>query len=281
MDRENFNNQDSVLTVEKAIANLQQQEDLGLRYYAAWWLGRFRVKETAAIDALLAALEDEEDRAPDGGFPLRRNAAKALGKLEDPRVVPALIRCLDCDDYYVRESAAQALEMLGDPRAISPLRELLQNAVGEEGLLPLATATIPGKPYLLQPYEAIIEALGTLQALQAISSIEPFIEHPVPKVQYAAARAMYQLTQNSTYGEMLVRALEGDELQLRRSALMDLGAIGYVNAGDAIADTLAENSLKLIAMKGLLEHQVQQNSPEALSLCQRSIELMNLMDGLL
>jgi phycocyanobilin lyase alpha subunit len=80
---------------------------------------------------------------------------------------------------------------------------------------------------------------------------------------------------------MLVRALEGDELQLRRSALMDLGAIGYVNAGDAIADTLAENSLKLIAMKGLLEHQVQQNSPEALSLCQRSIELMNLMDGLL
>ena len=69
------------LTVSTAIANLKQQEDLGARYYAAWWLGRFRVKEPEAIDALLMALEDENDRAPDGGYPLRRNAARALGKL--------------------------------------------------------------------------------------------------------------------------------------------------------------------------------------------------------
>ncbi len=33
------------LTIEQAIANLRHEE-LGRRYYAAWWLGRFRVNET-------------------------------------------------------------------------------------------------------------------------------------------------------------------------------------------------------------------------------------------
>jgi phycocyanobilin lyase alpha subunit len=32
------------LTKEEAIANLQQTADPSLRYYAAWWLGRFRVQ---------------------------------------------------------------------------------------------------------------------------------------------------------------------------------------------------------------------------------------------
>jgi phycocyanobilin lyase subunit alpha len=264
------------LTLEQAIANLTQKEDLGLRYYAAWWLGKFRVKEEVAIDSLLAALEDEEDRAPDGGFPLRRNAAKALGKLENTKVVPALINCLDCDDYYVRESAAQSLEMLQDERAIAPLIKLLENTVNDDDLLPLAIDTVEGKPHLQQPYEAIIEALGTIGAKNAV-----FLKHPVAKVKYAAARALYQLTQDSIYGEILVQALNGDELQLRRSALMDLGAIGYVKSGEAIANTLAENSLKLIAMKGLLEYQVKQDAEYDVDLSEDSIKLMKLMDSLL
>lgn len=262
------------LTIEQAIANLQQQEDPSLRYYAAWWLGRFRVKEPAAMEALVAALKDEADRAPDGGYPLRRNAAKALGKLGDLRVVPELIKCLDCADYYVRESAAEALEMLGDKSAIEPLRQLLAGGV-------TAATQVPGKPHLVQPYEAAIEALGTLGAVEAMQVIEEFIAHSVPKVKYAAARAMYQLTQKSVYGEILVEALAGDELQLRRSALMDLGAIGYVGGSEAIAATLAENSLKLISLKGLLEHQLKQDSTDSLTLSKDSIKIMELMDSLL
>ncbi|MEL6496430.1 MAG: HEAT repeat domain-containing protein [Cyanobacteria bacterium J06623_7] len=258
------------LTVATAIANLNQKEDLGARYYAAWWLGKFRVKESEAISALLTALEDEQDRAPDGGYPLRRNAARALGKLEDKRAVEPLMRCLNFPDYYVREAAAQALEMLDDRRCISALVKLLAGGV--------ATATrVPGKPHLVQPYEAIIEALGTLGATEAIESIEPFTEHPTEKVKYAAARAMYQLTRDDRYGEMLVKALEGEDLQLRRSALMDLGAVGYIKAGQAIADTLAENSMKLIALKGLLETELASET----EISAESINIMKLMDSLL
>jgi phycocyanobilin lyase subunit alpha len=266
---------EATLTVEQAIANLRQTQDTGDRYYAAWWLGRFRVREPKAINALLEALEDEADRSPDGGYPLRRNAAKALGKLGDLGVVPALIRCLDCPDYYVRESAAQALEMLGDPTCIPDLFKLMSGGVE-------AAQFVPGKPHLVQPYDAVIEALGTLKATEARSAIEPFLDHPVGRVQYAAARAMYQLTGDSVYGERLVVALEGPDLQLRRSALMDLGAIGYLGAAKPISETLAENSMKLIALKGVLDYHLRDRSiGDRHTLSEEAIEIMSLMDSLL
>jgi len=266
---------DSSLTVEQAIANLQG-EDLGLRVYAAWWLGRFRVKVPAAIDVLITALEDEDDRTHAGGYPLRRNAARALGKLGDRRAVPALMRALECSDFYVREAAAQSLEMLEDKACVAKLIELLNDRVP-------GTQPAPEPPQLVQPFDAILEALGTLGAREAIPDILPFLDHSVPRIQYAAARAMYQLTPDrqaaGQYGDRLVQALDNDDLQLRRTVLADLGAIGYLPAADAIAQTLAENSLKLISLKGLLEKQLQPTAP--LDLSEGAIKVMTLMDDLL
>ncbi|MDF5708135.1 MAG: HEAT repeat domain-containing protein [Nostoc sp. S4] len=259
------------LTVEQAIANLQGQ-DLGLRFYAAWWLGRFRVCEPAAVTGLIQALEDEADRTPEGGYPLRRNAARALGKIGDRQAVVPLIACLNCSDYYVREAAAQSLEMLGDAVCIPALSQLLKAGLEGEQLK-------SKQPDLSQPYDAILEALGRLKATECIPLVKPFLEHPIEVVQYAAARAMYQLTQEPSYAQRLVQALAGDKLQLRRAVLADLGAIGYLPAAEAIAETLAENSLKLISLKGLLEHQV--NHTTASSLSAGAIKVMNLMDSLL
>ena len=260
------------LTVEQAIANLQH-EDLSLRYYAAWWLGRFRVREPAAVDALIEALEDEDYRTELGDYPLRRNAARALGKLGDLRAVSGLLRSLDCSDFYVREAAAQSLGMLRDPAAVPALMQLLAGGVA-------AAQQVPGRPHLTQPYEAVLEALGSLKATMAVALIQPFLEHPVARVQYAALRAMYQLTQDATYGQRLVQALEESDLKLRRVALSDLGAIGYLPAADAIARCSAENSFKLFALKGLLEHQLG-DDPAAVQLSDAAIRVMNLMDALL
>ncbi|MGB3492633.1 MAG: HEAT repeat domain-containing protein [Elainellaceae cyanobacterium] len=274
------------MTPKIAIANLRQTEDLGSRYYAAWWLGRFRVQEPEVVEALIEALTDESDRSPDGGFPLRRNAARALGKLGDRQAVSPLIDSLQCDDYYVREAAAQALEELGDPAAISALLQLLRGGVDD-------TAMIPGKPHLKQPYDAVLEALGTLRAESGVDQIQPFVEHPVAQIQFAAARAMYQITGHQTYGDRLTQALQNPDLQLRRSALMDLGAIGYGPAAEAIAKTLAENSLKLISLKGLLEAEVTAHTepdspaaslsevPELSELSDSAIQIMDFMDQLL
>ncbi len=271
MSNSNNSSEAEQLTEEQAIANLKQKEDLGARYYAAWWLGKFRIDNSEAVEALLAALEDEEDRAPDGGYPLRRNAARALGKIGDQSAVDPLTRCLNFPDYYVREAAAQALESLDDSRCIPALIGLLAGGVE-------SATRVLGKPHLVQPYEAVIEALGTLHATEAIEYIEPFTQHPTEKVKYAAARAMFQLTGKDKYGEILIEALKGSDLQLRRSALMDLGAVGYVKADKAIAETLAENSMKLIALKGLLETNLESQNAE---ISPESRQIMDLMDSLL
>ncbi len=260
------------LSLEDAIANLKQTEDPDLRYYAAWWLGRFRVNQPDVVDALVVALEDESSRSPDGGYPLRRNAARALGKLGEPRVVPALLASLQCDDYYVRGAAVESLGDLGDEAAIPVLLSFLEGGVE-------AATMMPGKPHLREPYDLILEALGSLGATEAVVQIKPFVEHSVEKVQYAAARAMYQLTGESSYGDVLVRALAAPDLQLRRAALMDIGAVGYMPGAEAIAETLAENSLKLIALKGLLETHLQQSPGDVLS--DEAIHAMDLMDDLL
>ncbi|KOP26642.1 phycocyanobilin lyase [Hapalosiphon sp. MRB220] len=262
----------SPLTKEQAIANLKSP-DLSLRYYAAWWLGKFRVRDPEVVDALIVALEDEADTTEMGGYPLRRNAARALGKLGDIRAVPHLIRCLECSDFYVREAAAQSLAMLGDIAAAPALIQLLSGGVA-------AAVQEPGRPHLTQPYEAVLEALGAIGATEAVSLIEPFLEHPVARVQCAAARSMYQLTQDTFYGERLIKELDTNNLQIRRVVLGDLGAIGYLPAADAIANAKVENSFKLIALKGLLEHQLQQEL-DVSSISENAIRLMNLMDSLL
>ena len=258
------------LTEEQAIANLQS-EDLSLRYYAAWWLGKDRTHNPRAIAGLIAALEDEADRTELGGYPLRRNAARALGKLGDRSAVPGLIRCLDCPDFYVREAAAQSLELLRDSSAAPALLRLLAGGIA-------AAIPVPGRPHLAEPYEAVMEALGTLKVTEAVPFIEPFLKHPIPRVQYAATRAMYQLTGDKTYGQRLVQALEQGDVKLKRVVLADLGAIGYLPAADAIADCSAENSFKLLALKGLIESVVgNQTEP----LIPDAVRVLNLMDTLL
>ncbi|MEA5465425.1 HEAT repeat domain-containing protein [Leptothoe sp. PORK10 BA2] len=272
------------LTVDQALININQTTDPGFRYYAAWWLGKMRIRLPEAIDALLIALEDETDRSPDGGYPLRRNAARSLGKIGqgNDRVLFALIACLGCDDYYVRETAAQSLESLDDSRAVTALTDLLDGGV-------VAAVQMAGKPHLVQPYNAILEALGSLGSKELAPVIAPFLEHDVPQVQNAAARAMYQITGEAPYAERLVKVLEHNQLQLRRAALMDLGNVGYLAGADAIANTLAENSMKLIALKGVLEHQLKSelkgelNSSEHHNcfLSADSRRVMKLMDSLL
>lgn len=262
------------LTVPQMLAQLQGT-DTSLRYYAAWWLGKFGLETATAaerqaiVNALIAALADEADRTELGGYPLRRNAARALGKLGDRQAVPALIESLRCEDFYVREAAAIALGQLGDPQAIAPLQALLEGGVAMARL-------VPGRPHLVQPVEAVIESLGHLSATEAIALIEPFLSHEMPRVQFAAARALFQLTGAAAYGDRLLAALESEDVQLRRTALLDLGAMGYLPAAEAILQAGVEASFKLIALHGILGKQLRQAAPpeQTLSLFQGLDQLL-------
>lgn len=221
-----------ILSATSAIAALDS-DDNQIRYYAAWWLGKHQIQE--ARTALCQQLKDERYRTVQGGYPLRRQVARALGQLKSPEAVPALLEALACqEDVQLREAVVRALGAIGDRRAASPLLELLRSDK-------------------LQPHEALIEALGELQVKEARSLVESFLHHPSERVQCAAARYLYLSTQKTEYLARIVRNLDHDNSYLRWAAAFDLGAIGHLKAAEAILQANIANSLKLLNLKRILE----------------------------
>ncbi|WP_008314559.1 HEAT repeat domain-containing protein [Leptolyngbya sp. PCC 6406] len=221
-----------VLSAESAIAALQGNDNQ-LRYYAAWWLGKHQIQ--VAGEVLCDLLHDDGYRTVQGGYPLRRQAARALGQLKQVEAVPALVDALWCEeDLQFREAVIQALSAIGDRRAVVPLLHLLRS----------------GEP---QPYEALIEALGQLQVQEALSDVKPFLQDSSERIQCAAARYYYQMTQQPQYLERIIQNLNHINPYLRWAAVFDLGAIGHLEAAQAILQANIANSLKLLNLKRILE----------------------------
>lgn len=228
-----------ILSAETAIAALSSQDNQ-IRYYAAWWLGKHQVQESCM--ALCESLFDERYRVPSGGYPLRRQSARALGQLKNPQAVPALIATLQSNDLRLQEAVIQSLAAIGDPRAIYPLQNLLHSN-GEK------------------PLEALIEALATLQVWSVRPAIEPFIKHPSERVQCAAARYLYLLTQEPQYLELILTNLNHENMYVRWAAIFDLGAVCDRRAVEAILAAKVPNSLKLLNLKRILETLLAHDDP--------------------
>jgi phycocyanobilin lyase alpha subunit len=241
----------------EALRRLRQSEDQSHQYYAAWWLGRMRSRHPEAVPLLTGALRQRQPRQEDAGVEhnaVARNAARALGKLGDPAAIPDLLAALEDEDDGRREAAARSLGELKAAAAVAPLCRRL--ASGPAG----AGAPRENSPKLREPCEALIEALGDIGLARppgedtlVAAVIEPFTGHGRPLIRSAAARALLQLTAEPRWGELLLELLAHPQLQVRRAALMDLGAVGWRPALEPIRHTLAENSLKLIALRGLVE----------------------------
>ncbi len=230
-----------ILDTEQAIAALDG-EDNQIRYYAAWWLGKHQVQ--SACPALCHQLKDVRYRTTQGGYPLRRQVARTLGKLKNIQAVPALLEALKCEeDEQFREAVIESLGAIGHIQAVSPLLQLLQSS----------------QP---QPYEALIEALGELRVLEARPLVEPFLKHASERVQCAAARYLYLITQEPQYLERIIQNLNHENPYLRWAAAFDLGAIGHSQAAEAIVQAQVSNSLKLLNLKRILETLLESDSSE-------------------
>jgi len=240
------------ISEDEALRRLRQTADQSLQYYAAWWLGRMRSRHPDTVPLLQTALRQRQPRDPGAGVEhnaVARNAARALGKLGETSVIPDLLAALNDQDDGLREAAARALGELRAEAAVAAITARLASGTAGAG------ASQSSSPRLREPCEALIEALGEIGVAnpEVISVIEPFHDHERPLIRSAAARALLQLTAEHRWGEQLLALLNHGQLQVRRAALMDLGAVGWRPALDAIRSTLAENSLKLIALRGLVE----------------------------
>lgn len=224
-----------ILSAEAAIRALQGTDNQ-LRYYAAWWLGKYQISESFSV--LCDALEDEGYRTEAGGYPLRRQAARTLGLLKNPLAVPALLRTVRVEgDLSLREAVIQALAAIGEGSCIPTLVELLDSPE-------------------TQPWEALIEALGTFRVGEVQEKIRPFLDHDSQRVQCGAARYFYLVTQEESYLERIIANLNHSNAYIRWAAAFDLGAIGHVQACTAILKAKIGNSLKLLNLKRILEVQL-------------------------
>jgi phycocyanobilin lyase alpha subunit len=236
----------------EALARLRSG-DPSAQYYAAWWLGRNRSRHPEALPLLLTALRQRRPRDPGAGVEenaVARNAARALGKLGDPGAVQELLTALDDPDDGLREAVARSL---GELRAEAAVQALVRRlASGPD----VAGAPRSDSPRLQEPCEALLEALGEIGVggEQVLAVILPFTRHERPLIRSAACRALLQLSGEAGWADELLALLQHPQLQVRRAALMDLGASGWRPALESIRVTLAENSLKLIALRGLVEH---------------------------
>jgi len=92
------------------------------RKNAAWALGA--LDDRRAVDPLMRALKDAEAG-------VRHNAAWALGALDDSRAVPALLSTLSDPDAEARAQAAWALGAIDDRRATEGLSRALKDRDAE------------------------------------------------------------------------------------------------------------------------------------------------------
>ena len=166
-----------------------------------------------------------------------------------PQAINALVQVLGFNNPGAAVAAVDGLIACGEA-AVAPLQARLASGPAVAG------AQEPGTPRLREPCDALLEALGQIGVAnpEVLAVIRPFVEHERPLIRSAACRALLQLTAEPHWGQQLVALLQHQQLQVRRAALMDLGAAGWRPALEPIAATLAENSLKLIALRGLVEN---------------------------
>ena len=251
MQNPSAENSQPPLTEEQVIENLRQTEDFSDQYYAAWWLGRMRSRHPESLPLLLAALAPLHDNPiHDERRAVALNAIRALGILQARSAEEDLRSLLKNNDYSVREESARSLGMIQAKAAVQDLCELLSGAPDE-----LEQAQSGSAAKLKEPYESVLEALGSIGVASSsvITIIKPFTNHSRPLIRASALRALLLLTGEQVWAPPLIELLQHDDPLIRRGALLDLGATGWMPALPAIKAATVENSLKLVALRGLAE----------------------------
>ena len=101
-----------------------ENEDAGIRYHAAWWLGKNRVE--SAVPMLIECLKDDKDQTSAGGFPLRRQAARSLGLINDISCTPYLLETFQTNDAQLHEASLRRLFFIESICFLSDLLAFLE-----------------------------------------------------------------------------------------------------------------------------------------------------------
>jgi HEAT repeat protein len=192
------------------LVDLLQDEEAIVRAGACEALGR--IGDKASIEPLVSMVQDNvekvQDKAVDAlvGFeklatvPLlnalarerdkfaQRAFLRCLGRIGDPKSVPALISYLRSSYFIVRQSAVSALVRFGPLVTRHLLATLSFNTSNIESLM--KDACDKERPELQL---RAIKAIGGLEDHRCVSLLKELVEEGLPDIQEAAAQALFQI----------------------------------------------------------------------------------------
>ena len=140
-----------------------------------------------------------------GPYSLCVAAVKALGEMDDQRVVRLLLKALKSDDAAVCAAAVDALARVGGPEASEPIIGMLHHKNGHVRL-------------------AAVEALGSLGVGAAAESLRSLLSDPMWDVRRAAVEALGRLKDNRAV-EALTRTLADNDADVREATAIALGGL--------------------------------------------------------
>jgi HEAT repeat protein len=199
------------------------------------------VKVALASDEIIKALHDPLPR-------VRRHAAMAIAKLDDPRAVSELVHQIEDHPDILDEETVHALGAVGTAEAFSPLMRLLDSPrpiirraaaralgricarLGAESLPQISLATDrliaiardPTDPDLRRSVLQALRAIGTPDAEEAIVGA---LDDPRPSVRVAAAEAVEELAIASA-APALRLSLEAFHDEASAEVAYTLGVVG-------------------------------------------------------
>ncbi|PSN76634.1 hypothetical protein C8B47_26290 [filamentous cyanobacterium CCP4] len=224
----------------------------------------------AALADLLAILKDE-----DGDWEARWFAARALGELNHPQVVPALIATFAATtDDDLRQAVAAALTQIGPPAIAALGTQLAQPALRPVAVQALSRIPHPATLPLL--IEATDDARSPVRAT-ALDALCPFadiatwpvvqrgLQDPAPAVRSAAIRGLLSLRGHLSADqlvEFLTPLVDDPDETIAQQAVYALGRLTGPAAATALLRQLPANnpaspptaSLQTAAVQALIWH---------------------------
>ncbi|MCA9886105.1 MAG: HEAT repeat domain-containing protein [Anaerolineae bacterium] len=192
------------------LISLLDSDEPSLRQQAAIALSR--MKDARVIQPLLTALSDEDGT-------VRANAATGLGENQAAAAIEPLIELLRNDEQdIVRERAAVALAQIGNERAIDPLIEALDDRA-------------------VWVRNRVIYLLGTSRHPRAVDPLLEQLKHKDPVIRSNAAWALGAIADERAL-EPLLALLDAKNDDLRGNAAWALGQLGDERAVEPLFPVL-------------------------------------------
>jgi len=178
-----------------------------------------KLQQGRNVDGLIKALTDPE-------VEIREGAARALGELGVPRVVPSLCTALKDKEWTVLLTVIEALSTLNDPRAIEHLVTVLND---KRPAVPKAAA------------EALVKF-----GKPAIKFVAPLLTHAEVPFRLQAALILGDIGDPSVLPQ-IVTLISDKEWTVREAAAQVLGKIGDKEAVDPLSEMLLDTNPKVSA----------------------------------